>query len=282
MTPDQLQNDPLQNVHNPLKVMQPGERVICEIKRHPFGLLGMYVVFLAVLIVAISGVILAPHLITGLSSQNREAIALGALLVCALTGLFTYIGVAVYKGNRWIVTSDSITQVTQVSLFNKQTSQLSLANLEDVTVEQNGILQSMFGFGRLKAESAGERGKFVFDFCPNPNEYARQVIAAHEAYIAHKPEEMHISNQALANTTSFNQSYEQQTPASYSNQVPPTPYMPPAPAQQPYSNPQSYESPQPAPPQQPYASTQGYGQPEPQQQTPDQGNQWPQNPNGQA
>jgi hypothetical protein len=85
-------------------------------------------------------------------------------------------------GNRWIITSDSITQVNQTSLFNKQSSQLSLANLEDITVEQNGIIQSVFGFGTLRAETAGERSKFMFQYCPNPNSYAQQNLNAREQF----------------------------------------------------------------------------------------------------
>jgi membrane protein YdbS with pleckstrin-like domain len=220
MNPTQPQEDvDLQNTSNPLKVMQPGERVICELKRHPFGLLGPYFVLAMVVIVAIVAVVAAPRLFTNITPSNQAVLALGALIVCAITGLFTYIGVVVYKGNRWIVTSDSITQVTQITLFNKQTSQLSMANLEDVTVEQNGIMQSIFGFGRLRAETAGERGKFIFDFCPLPQDAARKIIATHEAYIAEKPAEMRTTNQALANTTSFNQSYTQPQPGMPVNQV---------------------------------------------------------------
>lgn len=244
-------DDMLQNTDNPLKVMQPGEQVVCEIRRHPVGLLGLYASFIFVVVVAVTAIALASKFVPNFSSQEQAATALGAVIICALVGLFTYVSVTVYKGNRWIVTSDSITQISQVSLFRKQTSQLSLANLEDVTVEQDGILQSMFGFGRLRAESAGERSKFVFDFCPKPSEYAKMIIGAHEAYIAEKPSEMHTTNQALANTTSFNQSYGQPQQQQPYNPVPP------AGQQAPYSPVQQPSGPQPQ--QQPFDPTQPAG-----------------------
>lgn len=228
MNPTQPQEVDEAAIYNPLKVMQPGERVICEIKRHSFGLMSMYSMLLTIIIVAILVVIAAPHVFTSMTSQDQAKLALAMVIVCVLTGLFTYIGTTVYKGNRWIVTSDSITQVSQVSLFSKQTSQLSLANLEDVTVEQQGIFQSMFGFGRLRAETAGEKSKFVFDFCPRPTEYAKQIIAAHEAYIAQNPEETHTTNQSLTNSVAFNQPYiPTQQP-----QPPAQPYDPTKPYQQ--------------------------------------------------
>jgi hypothetical protein len=72
--------------------------------------------------------------------------------------------------------------VQQTALFNKQSSQLSLGNLEDVTVEQNGILTHMFNYGVIKAETAGERSKFTFRYCPNPNLYAQQILNAREQF----------------------------------------------------------------------------------------------------
>ncbi len=209
MNPNQPQNDALQSAYNPLKVMQPGERVVCELRRHPIGLFGIYFMLAVVVVAAVCAVALAPRIFLGITSQNQAVLALGAVIVCAIVGLFTYVGSIVYKGNRWVVTTDSITQIDQTSLFSKQTSQLSMANLEDVTVEQNGFLPSMLGYGRLRAESAGQRGKFVFDYCPRPNDCAKQIIAAHEAYIAENPSETYAANRALANAAAFNQAYGQ-------------------------------------------------------------------------
>lgn len=197
--------DSLQNVHNPFAVMQPGEKVICEIRRHPIGLIGVYIgaglLGLLALVVAVA----APYVLVDVSQQIRLGVVLGAALMIAAVLLYAYIATIIYKANRWIVTSDSITQITQISLFNKHTSQLSLANLEDVTVEQDGVLQSMFGFGSLRAETAGERSRFTFIFCPNPNEYARKIIGAHEAYIADKPRETFVANQSLNQVHAYNQ-----------------------------------------------------------------------------
>lgn len=189
-------------------VLQPGERIICQIKRHPFGLIGMYISAGILAAFVLGAAVAVPTLLTNVTSQLKLAVMLVAVVLVVLIMLFAYVNASIYNANRWIVTSDSITQVTQTGLFSKETSQLSLANLEDVTVDQNGMLQSMFGFGTLRAESAGARGKFFFSYCPNPNDYARKVIEAHEAYIANKPEETVTANRPLATTNSFNQPYQ--------------------------------------------------------------------------
>jgi Bacterial PH domain len=172
------------NLH-PMVVLQPGEQLVGEIKRHPFGIIRLYI-----------GVVLATGLAAGLaflvlpgmlqssndsSAMTQVYIGLGLLIAIMVLGL----GVAttVYWQNMWVITTDSITQITQTGLFSRQVSQLSMDNLEDVTVDQDGIIPHMLNFGILKVESAGERSKFVFIFCPNPNAWARQILDIHEKFL---------------------------------------------------------------------------------------------------
>ncbi len=171
-------------VHNPLNAMRENEKVIFQVKRHPFGLLGIHIMagFLLLLTAVIVYLIL-PHVLTSFSTAKVVSIGTTALLIMtALVFGFLALTHKVYWGNSWVLTSDSLTQVTQTSLFDKQSSQLSLANLEDVTAEQNGILAHMFNFGVLRVETAGERSKFAFPYCPNPNLYAQKVLEAREEF----------------------------------------------------------------------------------------------------
>lgn len=179
--------DPKTRVPNTLTVLQPGESEICTIRRHPIGLLGVY--GLCALIIVVTAV-LAFGLAPGIFSDNssRQVILSGMLvlvIVAATCIVFALIATKVYWGNTWTLTTDSLTQVNQKSLFHRESSQLSLENLEDVSSEQNGILPRIFNFGLLRVETAGERSKFMFPFCPNPNYYAAQILSAREAFEQH-------------------------------------------------------------------------------------------------
>ncbi len=163
--------------------MQPGETIIVKIQRHPIGIITNYVVsgFIIVLVVVLLfGV--APRLNTNSSGQIEQGAGIIVLIVLVASTIFNLIATKVYWGNRWIVTSDSITQIEQTGLFSTQSSQLSMENIEDVTAEKNGILTHLFNFGVLKVETAGHHGKFNFDYCPNPNFYAQKILAAREAF----------------------------------------------------------------------------------------------------
>lgn len=178
----QPQKDP-NSIYNPLRAMREGEHVLFEIKRHPIGLAGVYATFGLLVIIAAIGAIAGPSLFPDFDRRLVSNVGLGFFLFAVVfAALFTYIARKVYYGNRWILTSDSITQVTQNSLFSKQSSQLGLDNLEDVSVEQSGILPHIFKYGVLRGQTAGEHGKFMFTYCPKPNEYAQQILMAREAF----------------------------------------------------------------------------------------------------
>jgi hypothetical protein len=229
-------------MHNPIASMQPGERNICEVTRHPIGMLGTYLMSGFVLIaLAVVAFIVAPKVF---SSESRTTIteigALAFIILAVIVTAFVFVANKVYWGNRWILTTDSLTQITQTSLFSKQSSQLSLGNLEDVTAEQNGILTHMFKYGVLRVETAGERSKFVFLFCPNPDYYAQQILGAREAF------EQDIHQVGGVNQGAYPAAAPQQpvpTPAdippaasyTYSQPVQQTP-TPPSPVPQEYTN----------------------------------------------
>ena len=136
------------------------------------------------MLVAAIAAVLIPNWTSSDYHHNAAIWSGGAFVfLAAFVFLVMFISAKIYKGNRWIVTSDSLTQVNQHSLFGKQSSQLSLHNLEDVTVQQNGLIQSSFNYGTLRAETAGERSKFVFRFCPDPNSKARDILMARENFM---------------------------------------------------------------------------------------------------
>ena len=169
---------------HPMVVLQPGESIVATIRRHPFGIITLYAAAVGgITIAAILAFVLVPNVLDQFSSGGNTAVYLGLAIIVTLMLLMLGVATSVYWQNEWVVTTDSITQINQNSLFARQVSQLSMDNLEDVTVNQDGILPHMFNFGTLKVESAGERSKFVFPYCPNPNDYARKILEIHEQFL---------------------------------------------------------------------------------------------------
>ena len=173
---------PHERVSPDLTVMQPGEQTISVIKRHPIGILLIYLMSIIVLvIIALFVFWFLPSLSSSSTVNTFGKVALIIVIILSIVSTFIY--TIVYWGNLWIVTTDSVTQVTQTSLFNRSSSQLSLVDLEDVTAEQRGLLQRLVNYGQLRLETAGEREKYILNFCPNPDYYAREILAARETFV---------------------------------------------------------------------------------------------------
>ncbi len=174
---------------NPLPAARPEEQIICKIKRHPIGMFGTYVAvgfLLVVLAIVAFGV--APSVFTNYSSGQVMTIGAIVFVIAAAAGTgFLFVVGKVYWGNSWTVTSESIIQVRRNSLFDKQTSQLSLDNLEDITAEQDGLLAETFRYGVISAETAAATDKFTFLYCPNPTYYAQQILEARERFRQTRP-----------------------------------------------------------------------------------------------
>jgi uncharacterized membrane protein YdbT with pleckstrin-like domain len=172
-----------EKVRNPLEVMQPEEEIIYEIKRHPAGIFGLYIgAGLLLVIMAIAAFIFVTYVF---GSDNSAVMILSGIvffIVSFLVLVFVFISTVVYWGNHWIVTTDSLTQISQMNMFRKQSAQLSLESLEDISSEKQGVFAQLFNYGTLRAETAGEREKFMFRYCPDPDNYAQKLLAAREAY----------------------------------------------------------------------------------------------------
>jgi len=166
-------------------VMQKGERLVATVKRHPIGIVLLYVgAAVAIAMAALLALVFVPGITDQYNIDNVRSISVAFLLaVVFLLAVIVGLATTVYWQNEWVITTDSITQISQRGLFTRQVSQLSMDNLEDVTVDQVGLIAKIFNYGTLRAETAGERSKFKFLYCPRPNDYARQILEIHEKFL---------------------------------------------------------------------------------------------------
>ncbi len=173
-----------------------GDHAIVVIRRHPFGL--VVLVLEVILGVALGLGLLFLLLPTASGSAGvRHALALVSVLLIALAAIFLVIMAALYRDNRWIVTDDSIVQVLRIGLFKIKTAALSMANIEDVSSDRNGIFAQIFGFGTLKCETAGEKSDFHFVYCPKPDTFAHIILDARERFINDNPSAAKRANPLL-------------------------------------------------------------------------------------
>jgi uncharacterized membrane protein YdbT with pleckstrin-like domain len=162
-------------------LLLPGEVVVAVIRKHIIGLILIYLAVLAAAAVIVAFIILVAQGII-LNSNNLANFTLLGIFAIALLAFVLFIATYVYRQSRIIVTNRSLIQILQKGLFVRKISRLSFADVEDVTAEVRGILQSLFNYGTLQIETAGERPNFVFTYCPKPNFYAEQILTARQQF----------------------------------------------------------------------------------------------------
>lgn len=156
------------------------ETKLCEVSKHPLGII---VVYIQTFVGAIFSIGLTYFLLPQVVEDNDQAFAYAtgfSLVVLVMSALVVFVASLVYYQNRLIVTDRNITQILQYGLFHRKVSQLNLVNVEDVTAIQNGILATMFGFGSLNIETAGEQVNFHFTYCPRAGYFAKVILEARE------------------------------------------------------------------------------------------------------
>lgn len=165
---------------------------VADVRRHPFGLFIIYLQTIVGLGIAFILIFtLLPTFLETLSiseSSGNSFLTLFAFATALFGAIFLILTVRIYRGNQLIVTDSNVTQVLQVGLFRRKVSELSMHNVEDVTAEQHGILQTFLNYGTLTIETAGEQNNFIFIYCPNPNAYAKAILDARQLYFTkHDP-----------------------------------------------------------------------------------------------
>jgi hypothetical protein len=163
------------------------EQLIYEIRKDPFGLFVVYLTGLFVAVAIFLLLVIGPTLLgsdptdTGFNTTNiKVVLALGGGLLTILTIIGTAIGAYLYQSNVVLVTSEKLAQVLYRTIFDRKISQLSIGDVQDVTVSQTGILARMFDYGTLVVETSGEQSNYMFTYTPKPYEAAKAIIYAHE------------------------------------------------------------------------------------------------------
>jgi hypothetical protein len=165
------------------------EDLLAEIRKHPVGVVGISIVgILIAFIIGASTILLAVSLNSaavdvGGGGLVQTLLVAGGVILALLALAATAIAVVIYRSSVVFVTNEKIAEVAYLSIFNRKVTQLGVGNVEDVTVQQKGILSHIFDYGNITVETAGESENCSFTMTPHPNFYSRIIIEAHEEFV---------------------------------------------------------------------------------------------------
>lgn len=170
------------------------EETVLVAYKHLAGLLAVYIEFIFGLLASMALIyFLLPTIMQDTFDVDQSTVRIVAMIVVysliALTILILSLFTIVYRGNRLVLTNKNVRQYTQTGLFHTAVSQLSLANIEDVTAKKQGFFATMLNYGFLTIETAGEQENFEFYYCPNATNFADAVLKTRSRYVSAHPGE---------------------------------------------------------------------------------------------
>lgn len=176
-------NDGRKLVQKYFSSQQEDEDVVMIIRKHWFVLvpsfaMGIFVYLFGILLVTVFPLFI-PSLVSGLA-YNIYVLVVSLLFLFNTAYLFSVW--LIHYLNVGIITTEHVVEICQESLFSRKISQLGLDKIQDVTASQKGITQTMFNYGDVDIQTAGELPNFNFTHIPTPNEIAQRIMEIEEDY----------------------------------------------------------------------------------------------------
>lgn len=155
----------------------PDEKIILILRRHCIALL--FYAF-SILILA-----LAPIVFLGIGqnflpvffvSPFIDLIIYAVIIFYLFLWTFVIIAWIDYYYDIWLVTNERIIEIDQRRLFNRNVSELRLTKIQDITSQVPGFIATMFKFGNISIQTAGEIERFEFTQIPHPVETRKIIV----------------------------------------------------------------------------------------------------------
>lgn len=174
---------------------RPGEEVVLFLRRHWIDLFRVlaFTTFLLVIPLFIGSALVftdAPVLSHPIFSPLLTSL-LGAYLLIVV--IVTLTELTDYWLDVWIVTNERIINSEQHGLFNRVVSEVHLNQIQDITSEQKGFLNTFLTFGNVYAQTAAERERFTFKNIDNPDTvkiHIGELITTCKTSHHHAPQEL--------------------------------------------------------------------------------------------
>lgn len=172
--------DPGANLKLPFD-LQADETVLLFARRHwLYFYAKLAVIVLAGLVATVAAVIVVLSTF-GFDGWLGRGTALALLLWALFWAGKAYFHWYRYNNDLWAVTDQRLVDSLKRHWFHHQMSSADLVDVEDIRVEREGFLHTIFNFGDVRCQTAGEVPNFVLDGIPNPAGVLSVVDSARDA-----------------------------------------------------------------------------------------------------
>ena len=154
------------------------ERIVLFLRRQWFTLLRIVVAFLVLTIIPIAlGIYFWDILSAWLEGPFLgPVIVVSGSLFFLCTWLFAFVEFTDYYLDTWIITTERIVNIEQKGLFERTAAELDLVSVQDATAEVRGFLETIFEYGDVLIQTAGEQERFHFINVNHPEQIKETIM----------------------------------------------------------------------------------------------------------
>lgn len=157
--------------------LNPDEKLIMIIRKHKIYYLKHALVLLFLFILPILLYLFLAFNLEDLFNPIIDTLFIIISSVYYLAILFfSLISWMNYYLDVWLVTNERIIEYEQKSPFHRETGELMLESIEDVSVRVEGIIPSIIKSGNVYVQTAGQAERFVFVDAPKPEDIKETII----------------------------------------------------------------------------------------------------------
>lgn len=154
-----------------------GEQVVLFLRRYWIDLAVSFL--FAIALVAVPIVL---SIVFGLAGMNPFESPFWGPATTALVSAYLLVAVVLtitqvtdYFLDMWIVTNERIINIEQHGLFRRKVSEMRLNQVQDISSETHGFLETFLTYGDVTIQTAGEKLQFHFKNIDNPDEVKLEI-----------------------------------------------------------------------------------------------------------
>ncbi len=156
--------------------LEPGEFIIGYLRKHWIRFVFQILPHIIVAVIPLF------MFTTGFGARVVSGGAKNFVFFCAIVWLLLWVHVfwrwTLFYLNVWVLTNHRIVSAEQHYFFSRHVSTLELEHIQDITIEMNGVIETVIGYGTIRVQTAGELQEFVIDDAAHPEDYKQKIYEA--------------------------------------------------------------------------------------------------------
>ncbi len=146
----------------------PSEKIVLLLRRHPLTNFGWLALCLILLLAPVA---LAYFPVLSFLPEKFRLVSV--LIWYAITVAYGLESFLDWFFNVCIVTDETVFDVDFTNLIYREISETDLDHIQDVTVIMGGVIRTMFDYGDVYIQTAGEVPRIEFEGVPHPDKVAK-------------------------------------------------------------------------------------------------------------